>query len=74
MRPHVVRIATTGKGVTIEIMGHVTRGNTGQDVTTGTTGQDLTMTTNKVEDKRAELTVLAGGVNSGQWRVGNMGL
>ena len=23
MRPHVVRIATTGKGVTIEIMGHV---------------------------------------------------
>jgi hypothetical protein len=40
MRPHVVRIATTGKGVTIGIMG--------RGVTTGTTVQGLTtMTTNK---------------------------
>ena len=41
MRPHVVRIATTGKGVTIEIMGHVTRGTTVQGVTTGTTAKVL---------------------------------
>jgi hypothetical protein len=49
MRPHVVRIATTGKGVTIEIMGReVTTGITGKDVTIGNTGQGLmTMTTNK---------------------------
>jgi len=49
MRPHVVRIATTGKGVTIEIMGKgVTTGNTGQGVTTGNTGQGVTtMTTNE---------------------------
>ena len=40
MRPHVVRIATTGKGVTIEIMGRgVTTGTTVQGVTTGTTVQ-----------------------------------
>jgi hypothetical protein len=43
MRPRVVRIATTGKGVTIEIM---CRGATieimGQGLTTGTTGQGLT--------------------------------
>ena len=49
MRPHVVRIATTGKSVTIEIMGRgVTTGTTGQGVTTGNTVQGLTtMTTNK---------------------------
>src|SRR5215212_7023936 len=38
MRPHVVRIASTGKGGTIEIMGKgATTGNTGQGVTTMTT-------------------------------------
>jgi hypothetical protein len=49
MRPHVVRIATTGKSVTIEIMGRgITAGTTVQGVTTGNTGQGLTtMTTNK---------------------------
>jgi hypothetical protein len=53
MRPHVQRIATTGKGVmigvTIEVMGRgVTTETTVQGVTAGNTGQGLmTMTTNK---------------------------
>ncbi|KRQ99407.1 hypothetical protein CQ12_40460 [Bradyrhizobium jicamae] len=58
-RPHVVRIATTGKGVTIEIMN---RGATiaimAQGPMTETTAQSRTtvqsrtiMTTNKVEDR-----------------------
>ena len=49
MRPHVVRIATTGKGVTIEIMGKgVTTEIMGRSVTTGNTGQGVTsMTTNE---------------------------
>jgi hypothetical protein len=65
-RPHAARIATTGKGVTIEIMD---RGATieimGQGHMTETTGQGLTTdqgltitTTNKVEDRlsAADLT------------------
>ena len=39
MRPHVVRIATTGKDVMIEIIG--------RGLTTGITGPGLIMTTNK---------------------------
>jgi hypothetical protein len=58
MRPHVVRIATTGKGVMIEIMDRVaTIVIMGQGHMTETTGQGLTtvegltrITTNKVED------------------------
>jgi hypothetical protein len=45
MRPHVVRIASTGKGVTIEIMGKgATTGNTGQGVTTMTTNEGIDCT------------------------------
>jgi hypothetical protein len=60
MRPHVVRIATTGKDVTIEIE-IMDRGATieimDQGLMTGTTGRGLTtvqgliITTNKVEDR-----------------------
>jgi hypothetical protein len=58
MRLHVVRIATTGKGVMIEIMDRVaTIVIMGQGHMTETTGQGLTtvegltrITTNKVED------------------------
>ncbi|QHO71377.1 hypothetical protein ACH79_00770 [Bradyrhizobium sp. CCBAU 051011] len=65
-RRHVVRIATTGKGVTIEIMDRVaTIVIMGQGPMTETTGQGLTtvqgltiITTNKVEDSlsAADLT------------------
>ena len=45
MRPHVVRIASMGKGLTIETMGKgATTGNTGQGVTTMTTNEGIDCT------------------------------